>query len=726
MAADAMPAQSTPGALLRGWLWLRALGRVLWLARFSVASVALGAYALLGNAQTQEVLREFAVNDGALVDLLQAAIFGAATLLWCWNAWSWARALTGLYLPGSTPPDATERNLRIWVPRVLGAIAAATVPLSFWLASEAYRGGNAIYYARLHWIAGGFAVGGALFVAWTILRRRLPWFAGEDVRLAVSGSRVLSDLPSFDRRSALVTATTTLGLFALFAWDAAVTGPWFGAAPILLAALAAWIPFGSALVYLGARWHRVPLFALLVLAAVVFSAFNDNHAIRRLDTSAPLAATNRGDCEVVGAAPAGVAAGSEPRYPLCAWARQWLEARRDAITGAGEPYPVYLVAAAGGGIRAAFWTAGILGFRHDIDPAFAGRVFAISGVSGGSLGAQVFVGLLREQQQARASGRAWPGCGGAFERQPVTSCATEILAGDFLAPALAAMLYPDLVARFLPVPVPHFDRARALEQGWERRWHAVVKGADGGWLATSFEAQADPDPAGTQPLLLLNATSVEDGKRAIVSPLPVTPLEFPDAYDVRALVGGAMANSTAAHLSARFTYVSPAATVVRADGTGGTAVWGHLVDGGYFENSGAATLQDALAALQAAARETGLTARIRPVVMVLSNNPDAPTPADDPASGRPPPLTLLTESRAPLVTMLSTREGRGTQAQAVLKRAVEWRGAGVPRGLFELYQPVPGNVPLPLGWTLSNSARAELSRQVILASCGQPREVRCP
>ena len=41
------------------------------------------------------------------------------------------------------------------------------------------------------------------------------------------------------------------------------------------------------------------------------------------------------------------------------------------------------------------------------------------------------------------------------------------------------------------------------------------------------------------------------GKRAIVSPLPVTPLEFPDAFDVRALVGRPIANSTAAHLSAR-------------------------------------------------------------------------------------------------------------------------------------------------------------------------------
>ncbi|MBK7591312.1 MAG: hypothetical protein IPI27_08275 [Betaproteobacteria bacterium] len=38
---------------------------MLWLTRFSVASLVIGAYALLANAQTQEVLREFAVSDGA-------------------------------------------------------------------------------------------------------------------------------------------------------------------------------------------------------------------------------------------------------------------------------------------------------------------------------------------------------------------------------------------------------------------------------------------------------------------------------------------------------------------------------------------------------------------------------------------------------------------------------------------------------------------------------------
>ncbi|MBK7591313.1 MAG: hypothetical protein IPI27_08280 [Betaproteobacteria bacterium] len=533
-------------------------------------------------------------------------------------------------------------------------------------------------------------------------------------------------MSGFDRLSIAATVATTLALFALFAWDAAVTAPWFGAAAILLAALSAWIPFGSAPVYLSARWHRVPLFALFLLAAVAFSAGQRQSAELRVQEGAGtgrrrsprrLRGRRRGPagsgCRGGAALPAvrlgeALAGSASRRHRASERAVPGLPGRRR-----GRRHP-----------------RGVLDRRRprlSPRPRSGVRRSAVRNQRrvGGSLGAQVFVGLLREQRNAAARGESWTGCGGFFEQQPVTSCATAILAGDFLAPVLGAMLYPDLVARFLPVGIPHFDRARALEAGWERRWRRVMGAGGGDWLGSSFELLANPDPAGSLPLLLLNATTVEQGKRAIVSPLPVTALEFPDAFDVRALVGRPIANSTAAHLSARFMYVSPAATLEVQNAQGRAVPWGHLVDGGYFENSGTATLLDALAALQAAARETGLAAKIRPVVMVLSNNPDAPIPADDPGADRPAPQHLV-ETRAPLETMLMTREGRGTQAQAVLKRAVEWRGAGVPRGVFDHYQPARGNVPLPLGWMLSNSSRAELSRQVILSTCGPERGLRCP
>jgi hypothetical protein len=428
---------------------------------------------------------------------------------------------------------------------------------------------------------------------------------------------------------------------------------------------------------------------------------------------------------------------------VCAYAKRWLDARRGEIAAhrrqTGEAYPVYLVAAAGGGIRAAYWTAALLGFRRDLDPTFARRTFAISGVSGGSLGAMAYAGLLRAQGDDPAARN----CAGRYPQQPSADCASQFLAGDFLAPTLGALLYPDLVARFVPFPLTHFDRARAMERGWELRWNDVMQERGNDWFAASYETLGDPDPTPARssiPLLLLNVTTVEGGRRALVSPLPVRPREFPDTVDLRAQIGRPLPNSAATHLSARFMYVSPAATVSAPDGT----KTGHLVDGGYFENSGATTLLDVLIAVQAAARETGLAADIRPVAIAIENDPYADAPADTDAPVLEPirALSWLVETRAPPVTLLNTRDARGTLAQAALRRAVLWPGAGLAPGDFEFYRPAnavhelledpaasasqppsPQRIPLPLGWMLSDPARMVLDQQVVRQTCLRHRNL---
>jgi hypothetical protein len=718
---------------------------VLWLARWSVAPLLIGGYALLLNDQAQEVLREFAARDGWWGDVGEFLAFALIYVIWAWNTWLCARLLTELYLPETPAFLPHELFYRVWVPRVLGALAALVVPSAILLAARSYVGHSSTSVTQMVFIATGlFAIGGA-FIAWTVLRSHLRsrWLGGgRATHILARGEQKFRQLLWFDRYAFLGTVILTLGTFFYFWRGDPLPSPVVelrmlvfgvvpvGAAAILLAALAAWIPFGSALVYASALTYRVPYFALLILLALVSSLTNDNHVVRTLDESNAKAGviaspTRRAapgdDCE--GPVPPDAKA-SQAAYPMCGYVRRWLEARRKDILaatqgGAGEhgskaaPYEIYIVAAAGGGIRAAYWTAGALAFRQDLHPEFGAQLLAISGVSGGSLGAAVFDGLLKAQRAAVVDGRTLRGCGGTFEKQPLTSCATAVLAGDFLAPTLGVMLYPDLVQRFVPIAVPYTDRARALERGWESRWRAVM--ADD-WMESSYDALADPDPAGALPLLLLNATDVEDGKRALVSPLPVAPLEFPDTVDVRKLVGKPMRLSTAAHLSARFMYVSPAATVRVPTTDGGERTWRHLVDGGYFENSGAATALDVLAALQRAAAQAGLADRIEPVVLLLSNNPDAAKPAEDPTESPPLPLRFAVETRAPLETMLETREGRGTQAQAVLKRAVEWRGGSGLPGRFELYQPRKDIVPLPLGWMLSPSARRALDTQIIQQS----------
>jgi hypothetical protein len=716
------------------WLPLRALGRVLWLARFSVAPLLIGGYALLFNDQAQEVLREFAARDGLWGDVSEFVTFAFAILLWAVNTWLCARLLTELHLPESPPMLPHELGLRVVVPRFLGGLAALVVPVGVLLAAQSYVGRSPTSVLQMRLIATGLFVIAGVFIAYIVFRSRMnipKLGGGQDTRALARGHLTIRELHAFDRIVFVVTAAVTLTTFLYFWLGDPAPGPIvesriqffefapLGAAAILLLALAAWIPFGSLLVYWSALSRRIPYFALMIAFALLFSLWNDNHAIRTLvaipSASAPAQAVVGGqDCEI----PPSPDAQPQPpgvQYPLCGYIRRWLRARAGDIApeAANQPYRVNLVGAAGGGIRAGYWTAGILSFYQDNDPTFASHTLAISGVSGGSLGAVVFDGLLLEQRLARATQRDFPSCGGTFSRQPLTSCATAILGGDFLAPTLGVMLYPDLVQRFLPVAIPRTDRARTLETSWESRWRDVMHDD---WMGTSFDALADPDPASGLPLLLLNVTDIEDGKRALVSPLSVAPLEFPDTTDVRKLVAKPMRMSTAAHLSARFMYVSPVATVRVADGEGRERTWGHLADGGYFENSGAATALDVLAALQRAAAAEGLGKRIQPVVMLLSNNPDSARPTEDPSSTPPDPLRLAVETRAPLETLLRAREGRGTQAQAVLKRAVEWRDTSTQRGVFKYYQPRKDIVPLPLGWMLSPSARRALDTQIIQQS----------
>lgn len=708
-------------AVQRCWQWSRALWRVLWLCRFSAALAAIGVYALLGNEQTQEVLREFAARDGFWTDFVEIGAFFAACFLWSWNSWSHARTLTMMGFAGDPPLSPTDVALRVWVPRVLGMVPAFTVPAALYLAAQPYAAAAPDSAAQMHEIALVATLGAVAFTVWMVARRRVD--GARDAKEAVrSGYGEFNALPWFEKLTTLATVGVTCTLFVLFAWSPATTAPWFGAAAILLFAAASWITYGTALVYLSKRLDGMPLFALTVVLALIFSAWNDNHLVRTLAAMPmPSLAPAAQPAAQAASAEAACADAQAPasRRPLCLYAWEWLAARDDEIAAAAEGYRIYLVAAAGGGIRAAYWTAGTLAFRQDLDPTFAHRTFAISGVSGGSLGAMVFAGVARAQARVTSKGgRLAPDdLAGPWANQPVTSCATAVLAGDFLAPTLGAMLYPDLVQRFLWFPIPAFDRAAALESGWERRWRSVMGETDD-WLGEPYDALSPPDPAGDVPLLLLNATVTETGQRALVSPIAVSTFEFPDTVDVRSLLPRPLRNSTAAHLSARFMYVSPAATVEVPGEPGGDRRWGHLVDGGYFENSGATTLADALNALNRAARGRGVEGRIVPTVLQLANDPREQAPGD---TIRPPPdpLDVAVETLAPLETMLRTREGRGSFAQAALKRTVLTRAPGSPAGEFRFLRPDADGIPLPLGWMLSASARRQLDRQIILEGCAE-------
>jgi hypothetical protein len=498
-------------------------------------------------------------------------------------------------------------------------------------------------------------------------------------------------------------------LLLAFLVDAVWLPRMIGAPALLLLAGASIMLTGSILLTYLPLSRGLPGFTLPVLfAAALFSLWNDNHGVRTT--------------------PRALHAKEAPRLPPPAHFDDWLKAKRDAGRP-DKPHPVFIVAAAGGGIRAAYWAATVLGKAADDSPGLWDRhLYAISGVSGGSLGAAVHAVQLAERGGAQAGSPRYA------ER------ARKMLGEDFLSPVFAYFLFPDLAQRFLPFPVPAADRALALEASWER---SAAERLGTRLFAGRFVDLWPAEDRYRAPALLLNTTLVESGQRAIVSNLAVSPHRFPDTIDLLDAGSGDGSGpglsdvplSTAVHLSARFTYVSPAATVPSPRKDDGSASV-RLVDGGYFENSGAATAIDLLRAIwpqmEAGSNEPGR--RVFPVLILVRNDLGAPRVCMGDARSPGASSPFLSEVLSPILTMLNTRTARGRLAEEDAVAYVNARVGDAPlceKGCvleFALSEasaatgaapdpkkpaaPRRATADPPLGWSLSVASQEAMTAQL--------------
>jgi hypothetical protein len=284
-------------------------------------------------------------------------------------------------------------------------------------------------------------------------------------------------------------------------------------------------------------------------------------------------------------------------------------------------------------------TGNALAYLHDTSPAFSRQLFAISSISGSSLGAAAFVAGLDRKDALRGDCGdrrfdSWFACHenenarkvrATLEGSPLQKRMQLFLANDFLTPAMVTFVFSDLW-RFFD------NRATKLEKSWEIGWNSVTESgpADQGdfarrlssFMPASIEAQSgDHD---WRPLLILNGTSVGTGRRIIVSSLePVSHgkrvfVDAHDFYEMACLEDGKPPHcdlrlSTAVTMSARFPLISPAGGIVHGNRSG--PVVDRVVDGGYFENFGAQTALELARALQE--ERYGLN----PFVLQISNDP---------------------------------------------------------------------------------------------------------
>ena len=440
-----------------------------------------------------------------------------------------------------------------------------------------------------------------------------------------------------------------------------------------------WGAVAGGLILWSVCWGK-PVFFILVIAAVCLALIpvGTNHRIRTVQPPDP-------GWEIQSVA---------SRYE--AWSKRPYQNPEDANA------PVILVAAEGGGIYAAYHTAVVMAYLQDQWPGFSEHVFAASGVSGGSVGLTVFQTLLHQ----RHTGQGAPALNQTWWEESVKATVKD----DWLSPLLAAGLGRDL----LPWPwCSALDRARALEDAIGRSWNRAAvddpllnRGVfDRGF--TTLDPRGWPGEP-RAPHLFLNTTDVASGRPCFLGPLRFSKPSpgrsnpntiFHNLYDE--LGSRDLPVKTAAVLSARFPIVTPAGEVDFGDAV---PLYRQLVDGGYFENSGCATLEQVYAELRAS------TDAPRIVVIRIAAKSDRGLP------GR------QSNTLAPLSALLNTRGSHGEEAAERFRQTVQAKKAVRDNGEvkdinddwidLELDLSPDQGRDIPLGWLLSQGSREQIVDQV--------------
>jgi hypothetical protein len=312
---------------------------------------------------------------------------------------------------------------------------------------------------------------------------------------------------------------------------------------------------------------------------------------------------------------------------------------KSAASGARvRKYPVFLIAAEGGGIYAASAASLFLGRLQQDASHFAEHVFALSGVSGGAIGSTIF--------QALDKARFAPTAATAPEK--LTRKVTEIMEDDHFSPVVGS-IFPEILGASV-------GRAQTLVASFQLST-AERDAAAGQALARPFTQHwtyRDDAPA-----LVLNATWVETGFRVAFAPFHLHDIDeslysFSDALMpnedclAKEEKHGCVSLMGAAAVSARFPLVLPPFSTELTDGKR----W-NFVDGGYTDNSGATTALDLYQTLKDVSADIDLQ-----IVLITSSTPQ-PNLSGKEISG-----TVFRDTIAPIAALMKVREDLGNDAVA--------------------------------------------------------------
>ncbi len=457
---------------------------------------------------------------------------------------------------------------------------------------------------------------------------------------------------------------------------------------LIYAAMGFWPLIGSRIFI---SWPRLHGFASLWLVPIVlgiaFSYFNENH-------------------EVVGPE-YGSLKHPSLQMPFEKYLTQWKVRQEENRRHCSEvdPCPLRIVAAEGGGLRAAYWTAKIL---RDLDIkssyGFSKSVFALSTISGGSLGAAAYYASLNVNPIA---GSAAPG---PCDRGNLV---LNYLGDDHLSPIMSSFMFSNALQLLLWWPIGDFDRAKPFKENMAELWSDHLTQAQ--CKLDSVKQNIFDVPLATLatlketvqvPALFLNSTNVETGKRFIMSTVAKPDVSaIPDqerdifsedsywALDPKGpLQMTAIDLKSAVTLSASFPLITPAGTLYEhcTDGSRLDKLWGRMVDGGYYDGTGLMTAFDIA---QAVRDRLGEDKRFPIQIIFISNDPATGAAQQDIRDRLFPPVNPPSLQLLPLAAPASPTVTASPVPPAK------------PPGLFETEAIIDGMVHAHYEEQISNSRR---------------------
>lgn len=378
-----------------------------------------------------------------------------------------------------------------------------------------------------------------------------------------------------------------------------------------------------------------------------------------------------------------------------------------------------VVALSGGADRAAIFAAASLA---KIDLEATGQhaaLFGLSTVSGGSLGAGLYLSA-RAANQGPDPCHLPPGLTAKF-----AAFAGDAGAGDGIGPLLAGVVLSDLpralfgwIPALAGVDLRGGDRAAALERAFEanaaraaRRTHLAIRPLDAPYLSLATPGM---------PLWIAQATERDTGARALTIPVRgagATEWPFEGADDVLAQLGADMPISTAVNSTARFPFLEPsAAAPSRLYMNRGL----NLIDGGYYDNSGLETAQELADWLRRQGADPILVA-VTGSGYAHGLNTAGYTHVDDDivrcgsAQFQPDQPELHPMAADILAPLVGLNQARAGHVDALMRRAKAAYCDGAQPRFFHFYLGALQGEPVPLNWVLSRRMATHILRSAGLS-----------